>query len=294
MTILRAVLHDPVLDGRDPKRTGSPVAFGDLYPFDRVRPVAAVLQTVLKFLQIPLRLRREPFDALAIHPGRPVVARDFPPRRLQGRRSDDLVHQTVPLASFDAVAQRRHHALRPDRCFRPPPLTAAAGFCPLRSLFRHSRGGLLRHSRPRTSNFLPPFPRGGFASRPFHRSPRHQYYEGCDSCRSSPDRQVSPLTPLCRPSIPTSTTQAARWSLCQSPQRRRLLPGFATDEQARHSVTPNQVRHPTDCRFTSGCSPPRLTATQLPSITEPTTDSGTDLHRAGKASSRTHSSRRRR
>ena len=64
-------------------------------------------------------------------------------------------------------------------------------------------------------------------------------------------------------------------------------------EQARHSLTPNQVRHPTDCRFTSGCSPPRLAATQLTSITEPATGSGTDLHRAVKASSRTHSYRRR-
>ena len=72
------------------------------------------------------------------------------------------------------------------------------------------------------------------------------------------NRQVSPLTPLCRPGIPTSTTQAAHRSLCQSPQRRQLLPGFATHEQARHSITPNQVRHPTDCRFTSGCSRPRL------------------------------------
>ena len=40
-------------------------------------------------------------------------------------------------------------------------------------------------------------------------------------------------------------------------------------EQARHRVTPKQVRHPTDCQFTSGCSPPRLAATQLPSISEP-------------------------
>ena len=183
---LESRLHDPILDRRDPERTGSPVTFGDLHPLDRVRPVAAVLQTVLKLLQIPLGLRREPFDALAIHPGRPVVARDFPPCRPQSGRSDDLVHQTVPLASFDAVTQRRHHALRPDRCFGPPPLTAAAGFCPLRSLLRHSRGGLLRHSRLRTSNFLPPFPRSGFASRPFHRSPRHRYYEGSDSCRPHP------------------------------------------------------------------------------------------------------------
>jgi hypothetical protein len=33
-------LHDPVLDRRDPQRTGAPVAFGDLYPFDRTRSVA--------------------------------------------------------------------------------------------------------------------------------------------------------------------------------------------------------------------------------------------------------------
>src|SRR5439155_26772311 len=174
----------------------------------------------------------------------------------------------------------------------PPPLSAAASFCPLRSLVRHSRGGLLRHSRPRTSNFLPPFPRGGFASHPFRRAPRHRYYEGSDSCRPHPDRQVSPLTPPCRPGIPTSTTRAVRRSLCQPHQRRRLLPGFALNEQARHGITPNQVRHPTDCRLTSGCSPPRLAATQLPSITEPATGSGTDSHRADKASSRTHSSPR--
>ena len=257
-----------------------------------MRPVAAVLQTVLKFAQIPVGLRHEPFDALAVHPGCPVVAGDFPPPRLEGRRSDGLVHQTVPLASFDAVAQRRHHALGPDRCFRPPPRFAAVGFCPLLSPFGHSRGGLLRHSRPRTSNFLPSFPRGGFATRP---SPRPRPYRGNMKAVTPVDltnRQVSPLTPLCRPGIPASTTQAARRSLCQSFQRRRLFPGFATERQARHSVTPNQVRHPPDCQFTSSCSPPRLTATQLLSITEPTTGSGTDLHRADKASSRTHLSRR--
>ena len=37
--------------------------------------------------------------------------------------------------------------------------------------------------------------------------------------------------------------------------------------QARHGIPPNQVRQPTDCRFTSSCSPPRLATTQLPSIT---------------------------
>ena len=31
--------------------------------------------------------------------------------------------------------------------------------------------------------------------------------------------------------------------------------------------SPNRVRYPTDCMFASGCSPPRFTATQLPSAT---------------------------
>ena len=186
--------------------------------------------------------------------------------------------------------QRRHHALRRRRGFRP---RTSASICNRFSPYGHSRCSLasaLHHA----STFLPPFPRGGFASRP---SPRPKPHRGnmkaLTPAAHTPGRQVSPLTPPCRPGIPTSTTQSARWSLCQSPQRQRLLPGFATDEQARHSITPNQVRPPTDCRFTSGCSPPRLAATQLPSISEPATGSGTDLHRADKASSRTHSSRRR-
>ena len=51
-------------------------------------------------------------------------------------------------------------------------------------------------------------------------------------------------------------------------QRVRLLPGFAMESQARRNTTPNRVRHPTDRQFASGCSPPRLAATQLPSATE--------------------------
>jgi len=40
------------------------------------------------------------------------------------------------------------------------------------------------------------------------------------------------------------------------------------NEQARRSTPPNRVRSPTDQQFASGCSPPRLTATQLPLATE--------------------------
>jgi hypothetical protein len=44
------------LDHRDPERTGLAVALGDLHPFHRVRPVAAIFQARLEFPQIPFRL----------------------------------------------------------------------------------------------------------------------------------------------------------------------------------------------------------------------------------------------
>ncbi len=43
--------------------------------------------------------------------------------------------------------------------------------------------------------------------------------------------------------------------------------GFTTIWQARRSHRPNRVSYRTDGLFTSGCSPPRLAATQLPSVT---------------------------
>src|SRR6201985_671029 len=294
MAIFTAVCTIPSLTVGVPHRPGAPARLGDLDPFDRLRPVAAFPQREVKFRQIPRRLDREPLDALAIHPGRPLVPRNLAPRGFQGRRPDHLIHQAEPLASFDAVDQRRDHALRPDRGFRPPPV-AMAGFCPLLSRFRHCRDCVLLHCGPRASTFLPPFPLAGFASRPSPRQPPHRgNLKALTPGALTLVRQVSLLTPPCRPGIPTSTTRAAHRSLSQSPQRRRLLPGFALNEQARRSFTPNQVRHPTDCRFTSDCFPPRLTATQFPSVTEPATGSGTDFHRADKTSSQSHSFPRKR
>ena len=189
------------------------------------------------------------------------------------------------LASFDAVDQRRHHALRPDRGFRPSPGWVES-VCPLLSRSRHCRDFLCRH--PDLAPPTPCLPSLGMVLLP---TPLAAVcgigtMKGSDFCRGHPPRQISSLTSPCRPDIQTPTTRAAQWSLCQSPQRHRLFPGFATNEQARHSATPNRVCQPTDCRFTSGCFPPRLTATQLPAITEPATGSGADLHRASKAPSR--------
>jgi hypothetical protein len=41
---------------------------------------------------------------------------------------------------------------------------------------------------------------------------------------------------------------------------------------------PKRVRHPAGCPFASGCFPPRLTATQLPSATYDVTSHGKDSH----------------
>lgn len=83
-----------------------------------------------------------------------------------------------------------------------------------------------------------------------------------------------------------------RTSLCQSPQRVRPVasrrPGFAVNPRARRHAPPKQVRHPTGCSFASGCSPPRLATTQLPSATCAVTSHDKDSHLADKASSRTH------
>src|SRR5580658_9724125 len=71
-------------------------------------------------------------------------------------------------------------------------------------------------------------------------------------------------------------------------------PGFAMNEQARRTTPPKQVRHPAGCSFASGCSPPHIAATQLPSATCVTTSHRTDFHPPDKTASQTHSSPRKR
>jgi hypothetical protein len=87
-------------------------------------------------------------------------------------------------------------------------------------------------------------------------------------------RQVS-LVHTARPSLHSVTKHLARPVItCPLPAQPDRLPGlcpgldFALNPQARHYARPNRVRHdPTGCRFVSGCSPPRVAATQLPLTT---------------------------
>jgi hypothetical protein len=71
--------------------------------------------------------------------------------------------------------------------------------------------------------------------------------------------------------------------------------GFATSQQARHGNRPNRVcgdRHESvdtaDWTFASGCSPPRLAATQLPSATRNQTFPDEDFHLANATTLQAH------
>lgn len=76
----------------------------------------------------------------------------------------------------------------------------------------------------------------------------------------------------------------------------RPCPGldFTINEETRRNVRPKRVRFTTDCKFASGCSPPRLTATQLFRLGG-TIGSGhlprEDLHLSDRACSQAHSFR---
>src|SRR6266478_4589156 len=115
-------------------------------------------------------------------PPPPLCSALLPPRGFQGRGPDDLVRQTEPLASFDAVDQRRHHAVRPNRRFRPAKV-AVLGFCPLRSLRRHSRDGCLRHLWSSRIQLPTPLPSRRFCCPPLSRRVPQRYYEGSDPRR---------------------------------------------------------------------------------------------------------------
>ena len=87
-------------------------------------------------------------------------------------------------------------------------------------------------------------------------------------------KQVS-LIHMARPSLHSVTKHLTRPAIASPlPAQRDRLPGsrpvqdFTSNPQARRYARPNRVRHPTDCRFASGCSPPRLAATQLPLATQ--------------------------
>ena len=117
---------------------------------------------------------------------------------------------------------------------------------------------------------------------------RCAHYEDSDSCSAHPPPH------LLRHTFLSFRLQPRRLPGHRFPPRQRVqrVSDFALVSQARRSSPPNRVRPPTDRHFASGCSPPRLAATQFPSASELVAFFDTDFHRADVAPSWAHSFRR--
>ena len=185
--------------------------------------------------------------------------------------------QAEPYSSFHPLIEGLQHALRPYGVFHP---VIRPSFSRLFSRLRHCHGYCFAPYRHRSSIFLRPF-----APRPLRR-----FFTTMDAL--TPDRralrvlirdnelpscpdQVS-LVHTARPSMHSVTNHPVCSDVAfllpiqrvRRPCTRLYGSGFTLNEEARRTTRPNRVRYPTDCIFASGCSPPRLIATQLPSATE--------------------------
>jgi len=234
--------------------------------------------------------------------------------------------QAEPYAFLHPLSEGLQHAFRPHMTFHPLPILRA-GFSRLCSPFGHCRGvrfvvcGL--HSstflRPFTPRALPRFLANMDALTPGRRVLRtytrgnelptcpgqvslvHMALSSLHSVTNHPTRPViASMLPTQRDRLPVLGLRPANPLPCRGLanlwQTTCFRPcsslDFAIDEKARRCVRPNRVRPPTDCKFVSGCSPPRLAATQLPL----TIGSGhlprEDLHLSDRACSQAHSPRR--
>jgi len=192
------------------------------------------------------------------------------------RPADMIIEQTEPNISFHPLNEGLQHAIRPYGAFHP---VKRPSFSHLFSRLRHCHGDRFTLYRHRTSTFLRPF-----APRPLRRFPATMDALTPDrwalrtlirgnELPSCPD-QVS-LVHLARPSMHSVTNHPACSDVAfllplqhvRRPCTTLYGSGFTLNEEARRTTRPNRVRYPTDCMFASGCSPPRLTATQLPSAT---------------------------
>jgi hypothetical protein len=156
-------------------------------------------------------------------------------------------------------------------------------FCPMRNY----SSTFLRSLRSRPVTALP-----RYYGRSASCSPGSSASSGMNTV--SIGQQVS-LVHTARPSMHSVTKHLARSAIASPlPTQRGRLPGlypgldFTLNPQARRYARPNRVRHPTDCMLASGCSPPRLAATQLPLATGSGHFPGGDFHPSDRACSQAH------
>src|SRR6266545_2345483 len=232
---LQCRLHDAVFDHRNSQRSHLAAPFGNLHAPDRLWPVRSRPERLLKFFQIDFCPCLKPLHALSIYSCRAGVALYFLPRRLKRLLSVHLVDQAKPFPSFDAVFQRRQHALIPHRGFYPRPVSSV-DLCALCSPCGHYRR--LAFALPRcvahASPFLPPVPQRSFALCASRGCSPLRYHEGSDSC-SAHLRRRSPRLP--RHTFLSFRLQPRGLPGHRLPPRQRdqRVSDFALESQARRS-----------------------------------------------------------
>ena len=142
----------------------------------------------------------------------------------------------------------------------------------------------LAHSTLPHPPSCPAFPRRGFALRAFRGLRRCGTMRALTPVALSQARQVSPVHPLAVQTSHPQPRRAAPTSRAYHLVRPMTLADQASPQMSRLAATHRRIGfvHPAGCPFASGCSPPRLTATQLPSATCAVTSHDTDSHRAGQ------------
>ena len=218
----------------------------------------------MQLVEIPRSIAFELRDALAVHTGGTPVAADSFPGRCEVGRCVDLVHQAEPTSSFHPLFEGCQHPCRPRRRFDPGPsgrdlsaLFSPRGHCRRCVFLLH-----VRHD----STSLPPF-----APRPLRRFIARMG-------ALTPDRLTFRLPADRRSGLPASFTPPSRRSAPNHPRspRRHLralsatgflsVLGFTINRRLAAPAGRIRFTCVADRRFTSSCSPPRLAATQLLSV----------------------------
>ena len=179
-------------------------------------------------------------------------------------RKEDISY-LPPMTPFSSAANMR--SFHTEASTHLQSLLWASAPCVALRHYRRFALALLRR-KTHASTFLSSLPSERLYFPPLSRLSPQRYYGDSDSCAAHLRRRSPRLLrhtflpfrlqprglPGHRFSHHASVTSDFRASLMES--------------QAHRSFPPNRVRYPTDQQFASGCSPPCLGATQLPSATE--------------------------
>ena len=273
---------------------------------DTSRAVGPTAQFFFESGEVCLKIPFESLDALMVRSRTASICPHAKPCGLKRCWSADLIDQAEPHISFHPSFGGLQHALCPYRPFHPVP-TCGLGFSRLLSRFRHCRRYLFVMHGHCSSIFLHPFAPQALpcfhatmdALTPArmalrHTSREYQPFSG----------QVSPVHGT-RTSMHSVTKHLTRPAIASSlPAQRDRLPGAALMGSPGHSRsglhlesggspqrTAESCSLPTDCMFVSGCSPPRLAATQLPLTTGSEHLPGGDFHPSDRARFQAHGPR---